>query len=296
MRCYNTEMIKQQLNIREVLTHFGYDGETRRNIKCPTLQTEDKHPSAHIYDNNNICMCFSCGHPHNVIDITMAQTGLNFQGALDYLYDNFDLTGMYYDTEKEIEDPFPLQPNELTMIGLKPVSMPIKDYDDKPLLNYSIYSLYKDEKPVCMCMIAEKIQEAYDKQTELTTALTNTIYLENARKEMYEEKLNQPIQEIYNAYYEKWEKSGQRFELSRTSDEYKAIYSMITLNDAQYKLERELEKLKELKDLTERFPVEQYRKLEEEYTNSILEEENKNNTIDNQKEEIVEENEYEERE
>ena len=55
----NVEALREELQITEVLSWYGYEPSKNRFYKCPDPNHPDKNPSASV--KNNRCHCFSCG-------------------------------------------------------------------------------------------------------------------------------------------------------------------------------------------------------------------------------------------
>ena len=128
---YYPREINELVPIGDVIR--AYTGnEPRRNgtIKCPipsAHKNEDKTPSAKIYEDNNVCRCFTCNTSYRPIDVVVQVKGLPFQEACQMLIDDFNLPMERVTNIKELENakipgnrvkPFPITFEEAKFLDL----------------------------------------------------------------------------------------------------------------------------------------------------------------------------------
>ena len=82
--------VKQQLNIRQVVEHYGYKINRAGQFACPFHN--DKHPSASI--KNDYFNCFVCGAGGDVITFTAKLFGIKNYDACKKLVHDFGLNIM----------------------------------------------------------------------------------------------------------------------------------------------------------------------------------------------------------
>lgn len=122
---YYAKKINEDVPISEVMGLYALDNRTRGNIKCPDPKHNDKKPSAKIYENTNVCRCFTCNKSYKPIDIVMIMEGLSaneLPKACEILCDRFGLDKRVYGEGFEDEktgDVFPFTGYEMELIGLK---------------------------------------------------------------------------------------------------------------------------------------------------------------------------------
>jgi hypothetical protein len=81
--------VKQALNIRQVVEHYGFNVNRAGLIKCPIHR--EKTPSMKIYNNNKGFYCFGCNAGGTVIDFVMKLFGVDCKTAINKLIEDFRL-------------------------------------------------------------------------------------------------------------------------------------------------------------------------------------------------------------
>ncbi len=124
IRYYGGE-INKSVPIRDALSlYMGVRCGNRKYIRCPSPDHDDKRPSAAIYDNNNICKCYSCGAVFTPLKVVMTAKGCGYREACRALIDDFALDGRCFEEQGRNgkkgreENGFPLTVSELRDIGL----------------------------------------------------------------------------------------------------------------------------------------------------------------------------------
>lgn len=172
---YYIDQIKQAVKIEDVMAMYGLDHSTRKNVRCPSIEHEDKNASARIYTDNNICKCFSCNRVYNPINLVMEREGFSqrdFPKACELLLDRFGLDKHEFgegldDEYHNVTDDgnaFPFNYGELKLLCLeksmvhkelkdslgRKIDMPtIKDLWDKDSEFYDVELLYELIKGKC---------------------------------------------------------------------------------------------------------------------------------------------------
>ncbi len=92
---FDTEYLKQNIPIEQVIEMYAgvkVDAHRNRQIKCPSPDHADKHPSAQIYHDKNICKCFSCGGTFDPISLARAYNPtMHFTDLLYKLSEDFGI-------------------------------------------------------------------------------------------------------------------------------------------------------------------------------------------------------------
>mgnify|MGYP003292541508 CR=1 FL=1 len=94
------EIIRERLEMREVVEHYGI--EIKRNNTCLCPFHDDHHPSAHVYPK--AFHCFTCNLHYDVLGFVMALFGLSALDAAKKLNDDFNL-GIHFGYEKTYQKP-----------------------------------------------------------------------------------------------------------------------------------------------------------------------------------------------
>lgn len=94
------EIIRERLEMRDVVEHYGI--EIKRNNTCLCPFHDDHHPSAHIYPN--AFHCFTCNLHYDVLGFVMALFGLSALDSAKKLNDDFNL-GISFGYEKTYQKP-----------------------------------------------------------------------------------------------------------------------------------------------------------------------------------------------
>lgn len=94
------EIIRERLEMRDVVEHYGI--EIKRNNTCLCPFHDDHHPSAHVYPN--AFHCFTCNLHYDVLGFVMALFGLSALDAAKKLNDDFNL-GISFGYEKTYQKP-----------------------------------------------------------------------------------------------------------------------------------------------------------------------------------------------
>jgi len=124
------EELFERVNILDVADFFGLRVEKRFDryaIECPfhesVLGKPDRNLGNCVTSSNNgfrTCHCFSCGESGNVVKVAMAQTGLKYSEAIDYLAEHLapDLLEEERTELKTAKQICPVSQEELEAIGL----------------------------------------------------------------------------------------------------------------------------------------------------------------------------------
>lgn len=148
---YDTKAINRDIPIERVLeTYLGIHVNGRKPIHCPKPEHVDRKPSATVYHNTNTCRCFSCNTSFSPIDIAQINMpNMPFLELMEKICNDFGLDPYRYSNLAEIEDKmqnskssekkfyehFPLEDDELDVIGLqtKPtkagIEMTVEQYE-----------------------------------------------------------------------------------------------------------------------------------------------------------------------
>lgn len=86
---FYAEQVKERLNTREVLTHYGVTPNKKGFVCCPFHN--EKTPSMKVYKDKGGFHCFGCGAHGSVIDFVMMFFDLPFKDAVEKLSDDFFL-------------------------------------------------------------------------------------------------------------------------------------------------------------------------------------------------------------
>lgn len=90
------EIIRERLEMRDVVEHYGI--EIKRNNTCLCPFHDDHHPSAYVYPN--AFHCFTCNLHYDVLGFVMAMFGLSALDSAKKLNDDFSL-GISFGNMKE---------------------------------------------------------------------------------------------------------------------------------------------------------------------------------------------------
>lgn len=93
------ETIKEQVSIREILSHYGYAPNSAGFISCP-IHTE-KTASMKVYDKTNKLKCFGCGANLDVIDFVKCMNNASAKEAISIIDNMFSLALTKPLTQKE---------------------------------------------------------------------------------------------------------------------------------------------------------------------------------------------------
>lgn len=118
----NVEALREELQITEVLSWYGYEPSKNRFYKCPDPNHPDKNPSASV--KNNRCHCFSCGRTFDALAVVMENEPCSFVEALEKAVDTFGLSTACYTLASEAQeeredDRFPLDMSDVELLGFK---------------------------------------------------------------------------------------------------------------------------------------------------------------------------------
>ena len=210
-RFYDIDKFNRGLPITTVMKDFGLDVATGRNVSCPSVEHKDNRPSAKIYENNNICYCFSCQKRMNVVDIASETLGVGWKEACDYLIGRYPCEGFYHDFgEKEAgTERFPLNGKDAKLLNLS-----LSSEGD-----YSLYDLWKEDRECFNEILSKKLEEkTEDIESAIDTTLKLIEYLESRKNEMLLEC------EITEEEFPKFEKQNPGRFFSPDSYEYKLLY------------------------------------------------------------------------
>lgn len=136
---YNVKAINSLIPIKDMIEYLGCSTNKANNgnISCPSINHDDKKPSAHIYEQSNVCKCFSCNKSFTPLSLYREHKGL--EDRMDYptacaeVIEIFNLPkdmviDNYMDTLEDVspKNKFPLMREELELIGLRPVPNSVK--------------------------------------------------------------------------------------------------------------------------------------------------------------------------
>lgn len=82
-------LIKESINITDVLAKYGYYPNSKGYLQCP-LHSE-KTPSFKIYPKTNSFYCFGCGAGGDVIKLVQVLFGISYPQAVLRLKSDFDI-------------------------------------------------------------------------------------------------------------------------------------------------------------------------------------------------------------
>lgn len=74
-------------NVDESLSHIWADLMDKGISHCPFH--EERTPSFRWYEHTNTCYCFGCGNGGDIITLHRKFTKVNFEDAVEFLYDYF---------------------------------------------------------------------------------------------------------------------------------------------------------------------------------------------------------------
>ena len=86
---FYAEQVKERLDTREVLSHYGVTPNKKGFVCCPFHN--EKTPSMKVYKDKGGFHCFGCGAHGSVIDFVMMFFNLTFKDAVEKLSDDFFL-------------------------------------------------------------------------------------------------------------------------------------------------------------------------------------------------------------
>lgn len=238
MRIYYPKQINKDIPIAAVLQMYGITPDNHGRVKCPDIHHDDKHPSAVIYENSNMCCCFSCGAKLNPIDIVMQREDLKYPQACEALIERFGLDIDAYseyqmsDRERKIieeqkakgntkflkqmeeanlntGDAFPFTPQEINLIGLS-MSVTIKkpynmDNNGNVLVDTSVYTLYafwRDDRELVEEMFRGKICETAERLCKSSLVLQDLL-------KSYSFSNDEKKFEKAQGYYDKYMETGE---------------------------------------------------------------------------------------
>ena len=83
------ETIKEQINIQQVLSRYGYETNRAGFINCPFH--DEKTPSLRIYPDSNSFYCFGCNVGGDVIGFVMHLFHIDFSQAIVRIDNDFNI-------------------------------------------------------------------------------------------------------------------------------------------------------------------------------------------------------------
>ncbi len=242
-RYYDLNRFDHDIPIREVMQLMGQEITKKGLVPCPSAEHKDKHPSAKIYDNNNICYCFACNRRFGPLDIVSEKLGLGWREACDYLIENMNCQGFYLDPDGEhtTEETFPLTSRDMKLLSLSAS----REGD------LSLFDLWKNERGLFNDIVYGKASEAVTKVLTGLKAAEDNRRFGLAERERYLSACGyapERIEDLRSAWY-----SHLHITLDDNSDEYKALYydSWVKAVEEDIKqLRSEFSRLKDIKEYT----------------------------------------------
>ena len=82
----------KQISIIDLLNYYDINVPPSSKIKCISPQHNDRTPSFHVYEDDNVGFCFGkCNKSFDVIEVVRALENKGFEDAVMFLYKKFNV-------------------------------------------------------------------------------------------------------------------------------------------------------------------------------------------------------------
>lgn len=164
---YDIKGINQDVDIKSLLSHYGFSPNKKNKLRCPSINHTDKEPSASVHPSKNFCHCFACGATYNPIGLVMELEQCSLPKACNIIIKEYGLKlNDYAIVDEEIsnetltENDFPLSFRDLDLLRWRINAK--KDSLEPTLKDY-----FRENKEEFYGTMRGKIEAEYDRYSAI---------------------------------------------------------------------------------------------------------------------------------